>query len=450
MSSPGIIELAGLDATGDGSLDIERDGGHLRRSVLPGGIRVLTEYLPFTRSVALGAWVAAGSRDERPQHAGSTHFLEHLLFKGTGRRSAQDIAEAFDAVGGESNAATAKNYTCYYARVLAEDAPMAFDVILDMVTSSRIDIDDFETERDVILEELAMTYDDPSELAHERFAEVAFGDHPLGRPIGGTPESIGVLEHGSVVEHYRRTSVPSELVITAAGSVRHEDVVTAVLAGTRRAGWHLEDGAAPAARRNGTGAVFPARALDTVPKPTEQAHVILGWPGLSSGDPRRYALAVATTILGGGMSSRLFQEIREKRGLAYSTYSFASQYAEGGIIGLYAASALSKVSAVADLLRTEGERMAAEPVRDEELSRAIGQICGSFVLGSEDVGSRMSRLGLSEIVTGRLYSFEETLRTYRGITAPDILAVASDLLQGEPYGVVVGPEKACRALGWGC
>ena len=150
------------------------------------------------------------------------------------------------------------------------------------------------------------------------------------------------------------------------------------------------------------------------------------------------------------MSSRLFQEIREKRGLAYSTYSFASQYAEGGIIGLYAASALSKVSAVADLLRTEGERMAAEPVRDEELSRAIGQICGSFVLGSEDVGSRMSRLGLSEIVTGRLYSFEETLRTYRGITAPDILAVASDLLQGEPYGVVVGPEKACRALGWGC
>lgn len=450
MSVPGIIELAGLDATGDGALDIERDGGHLRRSVLPGGIRVLTEYLPFTRSVSLGAWVAAGSRDERPEHAGSTHFLEHLLFKGTGRRSAQDIAEAFDAVGGESNAATAKNYTCYYARVLAEDAPMAFDVILDMVTSSRLAEPDFETEREVILEELAMTYDDPSEVAHERFAEVAFGDHPLGRPIGGTPESIAILGHSAVVEHYHRTYVPSELVITAAGNVRHEDVVEAVLAGARRAGWQLEDGAAPAARRTVGGTVFPARARATVAKGTEQAHLILGWPGIASSDPRRHALATASTILGGGMSSRLFQEIREKRGLAYSTYSFSSQYAEGGIFGLYSASALGKVAAVEELLHAEAAKLATTPVGQEELARAIGQICGSFVIGSEDVGSRMSRLGMAEIVTGRLYSFDETLRTYRSITAEDILAVASELLQGEPYGVLVGSEDACRAAGWGC
>lgn len=448
MPSPGIIELEGL--AGDGSLDIERDGGHLRRTILPGGIRVLTEYLPFTRSVALGAWVAAGSRDERLEHAGSTHFLEHLLFKGTGRRTAQEIAEAFDAVGGESNAATAKNYTCYYARVLADDAPMAFDVILDMVTSSRIDPADFETERGVILEELAMSQDDPAEVAHEQFAAVAFGDHPLGRPIGGTPESIEILDHGSVVEHYRRTYVPSELVITAAGSVRHEDVVEAVLAGARRAGWALEEGARPASRRTVGGTAFPAPNLAMVPKATEQAHLILGWPGIASSDPRRYALAVASTILGGGMSSRLFQEVREKRGLAYSTYSFASQYAEGGIVGLYAASALGKVPAVDEVLRAEASRLASAPVGEEELKRAIGQICGSFVLGSEDVSSRMSRLGMAEIVTGRLYSFEETLRTYRAITAEDILSVVSALIQGEPYGVVVGPDTVCSTLGWGC
>lgn len=438
--------LSGTAADTAASLNLSQDGALIRRTVLPGGIRVLTEDIPATRSVALGAWVAVGSRDEAEAHAGSTHFLEHLLFKGTPHRSAYDIAAAFDAVGGEANAATAKNYTCYYARVLDADLAMAIEVIMDMVTSSVIDPVEFETERGVILEELAMALDDPADLVHERFTETVLAGHPLARPIGGTPETIAALSRDAVLAHYRESYVPGELVITAAGNVDHDAVCDAVLAGARAAGWALADEAAPAPRREATSAVYaPPRTL-AVPRPTEQAHLIMGGRGLATSDPRRFALAVASTILGGGMSSRLFQEIRERRGLAYNTYSFTSGYAEGGVMGLYAACAPAKVGAVLDVMRDQVARLVAEPVAEEELSRAIGQVGGTYVLAAEDTGSRMTRLGLAEIVTGRLLSTEETLQRYRSVTAAEIQRVAAELLADEPTVVLVGPEGACAAV----
>jgi len=435
--------VASTDA--DATVNLSQDGALIRRTVLPGGIRVLTEDIPAMRSAAFGAWVAVGSRDELEEHAGSTHFLEHLLFKGTPTRSAYDIAAAFDAVGGEANAATAKNYTCYYARVLDVDLPLASDVLMDMMTSSLLDAGDVETEREVILEELAMALDDPADLVHERFSETVLAGHPLGRPIGGTPETIRALGRDAVLAHYRTHYVPGELVVTAAGNINHDAICESVQAGARAAGWVLAEDAVPAGRRVAGTAIHGPSTTLTIPRATEQAHVIIGGPGLSNADPRRFALAVASTILGGGMSSRLFQEIREKRGLAYNTYSFTSGYAEGGLFGAYAACAPSKVATVVELVRAELARLVSEPASAEELRRAIGQICGTFVLGSEDTGARMTRLGLAEVVTGRLMSFEETLASYRAVTAADVQRVAADLLAADPTLVVVGPERACAA-----
>ncbi|WP_448071652.1 M16 family metallopeptidase [Georgenia yuyongxinii] len=450
---------------------VEQDGSVIRRSVLPGGIRVLTEAMPGQRSTAVGAWVAVGSRDETDGHHGSTHFLEHLLFKGTPTRSALDIAEAFDAVGGEANAATGKEHTCYYARVLDADLPMAVDVITDMVTSSLIDAAELETERGVILEELAMNDDDPVDVAHERFTTAVLGDHPLGRPIGGTPETIRAVPREAVVEHYRRTYVPRELVVTAAGSVDHDVLCGQVLRAVQAGGWVLDADAVPAERRvgaavagargvpPGSGAVVvpgPETALlpregsaVTVQRPTEQANVLLGGPGIAAGDERRYVLSVLTTVLGGGMSSRLFQEIREKRGLAYSTYAFASSYAEAGTFGLYAGCAPANVTQVVELLTTEWDRLVRDGISEDELRRGVGQLRGNMVLGLEDNGSRMSRLGRAEIVHGELTSLDEMIERISEVTAGQVRELAADLADGPRSLVVVGPfadDVAARLL----
>lgn len=447
MAHPLILGPAGAPGT---EVTARQDGSVVRRSVLPGGIRVLTESLPGQRSTAVGMWVAVGSRDESEGQHGATHFLEHLLFKGTRRRSALDIAQAFDAVGGEANAATGKEHTSYYARVLDVDAPMAVDVICDMITSALLDPGELETERGVILEELAMNEDDPVDVAHERFAAAVLGDHPLGRPIGGTPESIRAVPREAVVDHYRRTYGPAELVVTAAGSVDHDRLCAQVLAAVRAGGWELDAAAVPAPRRQATEPV-PARGeAVTVNRPTEQANVLLGGPGITANDPRRFALSVLTTVLGGGMSSRLFQEVREKRGLAYSTYAFASSYAEAGTFGLYAGCAPAKADAVVEILEQEWRRLAAEGVGTQELDRAVGQLRGNLVLGLEDNGSRMSRLGRAEIVHGEYVPLEEMLDRIAAVTAEDVRELAAALLAGPRSLVLVGPfdeAHAARILG---
>jgi len=422
-----------------------QDGGaHVRRSVLPGGVRVLTEHMPGLRSATVGAWVGVGSRDERDGHHGSTHFLEHLLFKGTARRSAMDIAEAFDEVGGEANAATGKEHTCYYARVLDSDLPMAVDVIADMVTSARLDTGELETERGVILEELAMNDDDPSDVVHELFATAVLGSHPLGRPIGGTPETIRAVPRSAVWEHYQEHYRSSTLVVTAAGGVDHDALCAQVAKALADGGWDLTD-PRPVGRRDVDAPPTGVPAVGgetTVHRTTEQANVIIGGTGLTATDPRRFTLSVLNAVLGGGMSSRLFQEIREKRGLAYSTYSFASGHADTGIFGLYAGCAPAKVDQVVELLASEWEQLADGGISQAELARSVGQLSGSLVLGMEDTGSRMSRLGKSELVHGELLSLDETLERIRAVTATDVQELAAELA-GRPRSMVrIGPFRS--------
>ncbi|MFE5293086.1 M16 family metallopeptidase [Isoptericola sp. NPDC056618] len=419
-----------------------QDGATIRRTVLPGGVRVLTESMPGLRSATVGAWVGVGSRDETDGHFGSTHFLEHLLFKGTPRRSAMDIAEAFDAVGGEANAATGKEHTCYYARVLDADLPMAVDVIADMVTSARLDEGELETERGVILEELAMNDDDPGDVVHEEFSAAVLGTHPLGRPIGGTPDTIRAVPRDAVWEHYRWHYRPETLVVSAAGGVDHDALVGQVTDALATGGWDLAAGAAPRDRRPTAAdpVGVPTEGVElTVRRQVEQANVIVGSTGLAATDDRRFTLSVLNAVLGGGMSSRLFQEVRERRGLAYTTYSFASGHGGIGTFGLYAGCSPAKVDQVTELLVAELERMATEPITDAELERSIGQLSGGLVLGLEDSGSRMSRLGKAELVYGELLTLEESLERVRAVTVDDVRELAADLAARPRSVVRVGP-----------
>ena len=425
------------------------DGGSVvRRSVLPGGVRVLTEAMPGQRSATIGFWVGVGSRDEAPGQHGSTHFLEHLLFKGTKRRTALEIASAFDEVGGESNAATAKESTCYFARVLDTDLPMAIDVIADMITGAVLDPAEMEQERDVILEEIAMDSDDPTDVAHENFVAAVLGTHPLGRPIGGTPAAIRAVARDSVWEHYRRYYRPDELVITAAGGLEHDVVCRLVVDALHTAGWSLKPDAAPVDRRSTTRADITGTAgLHVVKRAVEQANIIMGCPTIVATDDRRYVMSVLNAVLGGGMSSRLFQEIREKRGLVYSTYSFASSYADAGYFGMYAGCTPSKVRQVLDLLGLELDKLAEGGITDDELRKAVGQLCGGIVLALEDTGSRMSRLGRAELVSGEYQDIDETLRQIKAVTAQEVQALARELAAAPRTVTVVGPFEETETFG---
>ncbi len=425
--------------------------GAIRRSVLPGGVRVFSEAMPNLASATVGCWLAVGSRDEAEGRHGSTHFLEHLLFKGTARRSAMDIAAALDGVGGEANAVTGKEHTCYYARVRDVDLGLAVDVLLDMVTSARLDGPDVESERGVILEELAMNDDDPSDVVHERFVGQVMGPHPLGRPIGGTPVTIAAVGRDDIADHYGEHYDAPGLVITAAGGIDHDALCDQVSRGLVRSGWSL-DAEVPRPRRRsesatGTGdggTVAGAGGTLLVPRPIEQANVVVGTFGLTATDTRRHVMAVLNAVLGGGMSSRLFQEIRERRGLAYSVYSFATGYADAGYFGLYAGCTPSKVDEVIALLAEAMDTLAADGITAEELERAQGQISGSLVLGLEDTGSRMSRLGKAELVHGEFLTQEESLRRVRAVSVEDVVALAAELA-GRPRSLtVVGPFEDDR------
>ncbi|MBM6623037.1 insulinase family protein [Micrococcaceae bacterium RIT802] len=418
----------------------EAGGALVRRSVLPGGVRVLTEAMPGQRSATIGFWVGVGSRDEAEGQHGSTHFLEHLLFKGTSRRNAMDIASAFDEVGGESNAATAKENTCYFARVLDADLPLAIDVIADMITSAVLDPQELEQERDVILEEIAMDSDDPGDVAHEKFVAAVLGTHPLARPIGGTPEAILSIGREAVVDHYRRYYKPSELVITVAGSLDHDEVCSQVLEALRTAGWTLEDGALPEPRRSTEPVQIAGQhTIDVIRRPVEQTNIIMGCPGIVATDERRHTMSVLNAVLGGGMSSRLFQEIREKRGLVYSTYSFSAAYSDAGYFGMYAGCAPAKTGQVIGLLGEELDKLAADGITAEELRKAIGQLSGGMVLALEDPGSRMSRLGRAELVTGVFQDLDESLARVQAVTRDAVQALAREMASRPRTVTVVGP-----------
>ncbi len=414
--------------------------GRVRRTVLPGGLRVITEQLPGVRSASVGVWVGVGSRDETPALHGCSHFLEHLLFKGTRSRSAMDISVALDAVGGEFNAFTAQEYTCFHARVLDDDLPLAVDVLGDMVTDSRLHPDDVEAERDVILDEIAMHDDDPDDVVHNLFVQQAWGDSPLGRPIAGTTASIESLTRDQVARFHKRHYRPANLVVAAAGNLDHTAVVRLVRKAFGRNGF-LDRDETPVVPRQSSRVRRVSPGTSTVTRPFEQVNLVLGANGLTRHDERRYALGVLNTALGGGTSSRLFQEVRERRGLAYSVYSFASHHHDAGLVGVAVGCLPHRVEEVLATVRAELAGVAAHGISEEELARGKGQLRGGMVLGLEDSGARMSRLGKAELVYDELLPIDEVLARVDAVTPDDVRTVARALFTQPEILAVVGPER---------
>jgi predicted Zn-dependent peptidase len=410
----------------------------VRRTVLPGGLRVISEQVAGARSASIGVWVDVGSRDETPARHGCSHSLEHLLFKGTDERSALDISVALDAVGGEFNAFTAKEYTCFHARVLDEDLPLAIDVLGDMITSSTISAADVEAERDVILDEIAMHDDDPDDVVHNLFASQAYGDSPLGRPIAGTETSIKEMSREHISRFYKGHDAAPHKVVAIAGNLDRASCVRRVRKASARNGFLGAAAAQPAEPRRGKvrrGVAGSASAT----RPFEQVNLVLGVNGVPRGDDRRYALGVLNTALGGGTSSRLFQEVREKRGLAYSVFSFASHHADAGLVGVSVGCLPAKLDEVLSVVRAELSRVAADGLTDEELQRGKGQLRGGLVLGLEDSGSRMSRLGKGELVGDPLLSIDEIITHIDAVTLDDVRLLAKELFSQPEILAIVAP-----------
>ncbi len=412
----------------------------VRRTVLRGGLRVVTEYMPGVRSAAVGVFVQVGSRDEAAQLNGASHFLEHLLFKGTPTRSAMDLSAALDEVGGEFNAYTAREYTCYHARVLDEDLPMAVDVLGDMVTSSVISAEDVEAEREVILDEIAMHDDDPDDVVHNLFAATAWAGTSLARPIAGSAESIKALTRAQIRGYYRRRYRPEVMTLAVAGNLDHADVVRRARRAFSRNGF-LEAGAGPAGPRVAARPrpMRPGEVSTT--RPFEQVNVVLGMQGLTRSDPRRYALSVLNAALGGSSSSRLFQEVRERRGLAYSVYSFGLGYSDAGMVGVAAGSLPSKAADLLRVVRAELARVAESGLTEEEVERGKGQARGGLVLSLEDSGSRMSRLGEAELFQPRLRSMDEVLEQLDAVTPDQVHGLARELFTRPQTLATVGPAR---------
>jgi predicted Zn-dependent peptidase len=412
----------------------------VRRTVLPSGLRVVTEDMAGSRSASIGVWVNVGSRHETPTLHGCSHFLEHLLFKGTPERSAMEISVALDAVGGEFNAFTSKEYTVFHARVLDEDLPTAVDVLGDMVTASTLTPADVEAERDVILDEIAMHDDDPDDVVHNLFAHQAWGDSPLGRPIAGTEDSITAMTRDQVHRFYRRHYRPDNMVVAVAGNVDHAAVVRQVRQAFGRGGF-LDGKADPTPPDQSERARRVLAGEARTVRPQEQVNLVLGVKGLTRTDPRRYALGVLNTALGGGTSSRMFQEVRENRGLAYSVYSFATHHADAGVVGVSVGCLPGKYDAVLEVVRGELAKIAAHGLTDEELERGKGQLKGGLVLGLEDSGSRMSRLGKAELVYDELLSIDEVVRRIEAVTLDDVSVLARELFTQPEILAVVGPAR---------
>jgi predicted Zn-dependent peptidase len=414
-------------------------GGPVRRTVLPGGLRVVTEAMPGVRSASIGVWVGVGSRDESPQLSGASHFLEHLLFKGTPERTAMDISVSLDEVGGEFNAFTAKEYTCFHARVLDQDLPLAVDVLGDMVTSSTIAPADVEAEREVILDEIAMHDDDPDDVVSNLYAEKAWGASPLGRPIAGTVESIKALTRPQIRRFYRSHYSPENIVVSVAGNLDHAQVVRWVRRAFSRSSFLADTTVRPRPvrsrarpRRSATGDVVVAR-------PFEQANLVVGVNGLVRTDERRYALGVLNAALGGGTSSRLFQEVRERRGLAYSVYSYAAHYADAGAFAVAVGCLPDRVHDVLGVVREEFGRLADGGVSEDELERGKGQLRGGIVLGLEDSTSRMARIAKAELLYDELPSVDEVIERIDQVTLDDVRTLSRTLLSQPQTLAVVGP-----------
>src|SRR5438093_702506 len=396
--------------------------------------------MPEVRSVTLGVWVGVGSRDEPTEIAGVTHWLEHLLFKGTATRSARDIAVTFDQVGGELNAFTAKEFTCFYARTLDADAGMAVELVADMLQHSLIGEEDVISERQVVLEEISMHEDQPDDIVHDVFLETLWGAHPLGRRVLGSTETIQAMSRDQIDAYYRLHYRPGNLVIAAAGSLQHDAIVEAVAKAFRDAPPSPQRGV-----RSGDQAPAIRPGLSVVTRKTEQAHIVYGTGGIARNDDRRWALGVLNIVLGGGMSSRLFQEVREKRGWVYSIFSMHSSFADTGTFDIYAGTAPERARDVLALVRDEIDMVVSDGLTEEEIERGKGHLKGNLVLGLEDSSGRMSRLGKGELCHGEILTPDEIVARIDAVTSDDVRTVATELLGRQAWALaVIGPGSDDR------
>jgi predicted Zn-dependent peptidase len=405
-------------------------------TTLDGGTRVVTEPLPAVRSAAIGLWIGAGSRDEDDAHAGVSHFLEHLLFKGTASYSALEIAEIFDTFGGELNAATARDYTLVYARVLDDHLETALDVMTDMVFAPSLA--DLDSERQVVLEEIAMVDDSPQELIFDLVTKAVFGRHPLGRPVLGSAEVISTVSRRSLGAFHRRRYRPDNVVVATAGSVDHDRLVGLVERMRTKAG------AAPARKPSArTPFVAPPKpSLVFLERPTEQYHVCLSAPGIARSDRRRFTASVLDSVLGGSASSRLFQEIRERRGLAYAVYTFSSQYADTGQMGVYVGTREENLAECLRIVAEQIAQIAADGPRPEELERAKENLKGRIMLSMEVTSNRMSRLGKSLITDSELLDLDRILAEIEAVDAEAVAQLAEVVLPAEAFSVAaIGPTE---------
>ena len=407
---------------------------HYQLSTLDNGLRVITESMPEVRSVAIGCWVDTGTRDEGPSEAGAAHFLEHQLFKGSDRLSARDIAEAFDAVGARSNAFTSKEETCYWARMRDGDLGLGMNLLGEMLQRPAFRPHEVDSEKHVVLEEINMNEDDPTDVAYEEFMPAVWAGHDLERPVLGTKESINAMTPDDLRGYWARRYHANNVVVAVAGNVTHEDVVA--LTKENFGDWHADD----------TGHNHQPAAVESKVnirrRDTEQTHLILGCEGITRSDDRRFALGLLNHVVGGGMSSRLFREIREERGLAYSVYAFNYPHADSGAYGVYVGTTPTNTELVLDLVTEELAKVAESGIEASELDRAKGHVQGSLALSSEDPNGRMNRLGRRELGGLEHLSVDEMLARYEAVTLEDVAEMAADLYRRPRVIGAVGPFDA--------
>ncbi|MCL4514140.1 MAG: insulinase family protein [Firmicutes bacterium] len=407
------------------------------KTVLPNGIRILTEYIPYVRSVSIGFWYGAGSKHENEHNNGISHLIEHLTFKGTKNRTARQIAETFDSSGGQLNAFTSKEYTCYYARILDNHFDMAVEVLGDMLLNALFSEADLEKEKSVVLEEIKMYEDTPDELVHDLLTQAILDHHPLGRNILGTVESVTGISRPDVMAYLKERYTSDNLVVAAAGNVRQDQVVKEVEKYFGGVGGQLAF----------SGDEIPVLRSQTLirQKKTEQVHLCLGMPGIRRNDPRKYALYLLDVILGGGMSSRLFQELREERALVYSTYSYHVSYQETGLFTVYAGTSPGQVDKVLALMKEEFAKVRSGAVGDEEFRRAKEQLKGSLMLSLESTTNRMSRIAKSDLFHERILSPDEVTAQIDAVTMADLNKIAGEILNEEMMTLAaIGPLKGAE------
>jgi predicted Zn-dependent peptidase len=403
-----------------------------RKTVLDNGITVISEPMDSVRSITLGIWFAVGSRDESAPEAGMSHFMEHMMFKGTPSRTARTISEEFDRIGAELNAFTSKEYTAYYSRFVDEHLERAFDILADMVVNANLDDPSCISEREVVIEEIARMEDTPDDQIHELFSNALWPDHPIGLPILGSRQTVGGFDHTQSVAFRSRHYLTGNAVIAAAGNVDHDALVA--LAEQKLSA--LPGG--PRSIRPVAHAVGGSR-LTVLPKETEQAHICYGVSTMNAHHPDRFALSLLDGVLGGGMASRLFQEIREKRGLAYAVYSFSALYQDTGEFAVYAGTRPANAEEVVGLIKTELDRVASDGVTPDELDRVRQASTGHLVLGMESTRNRMTRLGRNEVTGGEILSADEIMERYEAVTMDDLRRVSAEVLSAEKVLAVIGP-----------